>query len=253
MCKVSNKIKFCTCVDDNIDIEELNHYWVLHRYNKDKNMNVMGEPIFPDNLHPMFIINEALLIYTLNKPDAFDKNIELKKGDRLEVALCNNSDNDSLYYNFKFTGKTWISIESDSFDLMSNFDELKSGKIKEIAMNKYGTAAINAAKENKNPIESWNKAVKDFDSESAKVKGCPKNTFLGLCEEGLVKGIPKGNYTKSVKNKEYALKAVAILKQNTQTTFSPKELWEKLELGDKRSNSQMDVVLALWENGLIVK
>ncbi|WP_442956822.1 DUF6979 family protein [Polaribacter sp. SA4-12] len=35
--------------------------------------------------------------------------------------------------------------------------------------------------------------------------------------------------------------------------FPPKELWEQLELGDKRSNSQMDVVLALWENGLIVK
>ena len=132
MCKVSNKIKFCTCVDDNIDIEELNHYWVLHRYNKDKNMNVMGEPIFPDNLHPMFIINKALLIDTLNKPEAFDKNIGLKKGDRLEVVLCNNSDNDSLYYNFKFTGKTWMPIESDSFDLMSNFDELKGGEIKEI-------------------------------------------------------------------------------------------------------------------------
>jgi hypothetical protein len=67
----------------------------------------------------------------------------------------------------------------------------------------------------------------------------------------LVKGIPKGSYTKSVKNKEYATRAVEILKQNTQTTFSPKELWEKLELGDKRHNSQMNVVLALWEHGLI--
>jgi hypothetical protein len=28
-------------------------------------------------------------------------------------------------------------------------------------------------------------------------------------------------------------------------------LWEKLELGNKRSNSQMDVVLALWEHGFI--
>jgi hypothetical protein len=84
-------------------------------------------------------------------------------------------------------------------------------------------------------------------------KGCPKNTFLSLCEEGLVKGIPKSNYTKSVKNKDYALRAVAILEQNKHTTFLPKELWDKLELGDKRSNSQMDVVLALWENGLIEK
>ncbi|WP_394344441.1 DUF6979 family protein [Flavicella sediminum] len=35
--------------------------------------------------------------------------------------------------------------------------------------------------------------------------------------------------------------------------LSPKKIWEKLELGDKRSNSQMHVVLALWEKGLIVK
>jgi hypothetical protein len=33
--------------------------------------------------------------------------------------------------------------------------------------------------------------------------------------------------------------------------YPPKELWEKLELEDKRSNSQVGVVLALWENGLI--
>ena len=76
---------------------------------------------------------------------------------------------------------------------------------------------------------------------------------MGLCEKCLVKGIPKGDYTKSLKNKEYALKAMAILKQNTETTFSTKELWGQLELADKRHNSQMDVVLALWENGLIVK
>jgi hypothetical protein len=74
-----------------------------------------------------------------------------------------------------------------------------------------------------------------------------------LCEAGFVKGIPKGNVTKSVKNKEYAIKAVTVLKQNKHTTFLPKVLWEKIELGDKRSNSQMDVVLALWEHGLIVK
>ncbi|KAA5826251.1 hypothetical protein FPF71_05400 [Algibacter amylolyticus] len=118
-------------------------------------------------------------------------------------------------------------------------------------MNKYGTAAINAVKESQNPIESWEIAVKDFDSESAKVKGCPKNTFLGLCEDGYVKGVPKGNYTKSIKNKEYAINAIKIIKNNPNKSFSPKELWGELNLGDKRHNSQMDVVLALWENGLI--
>jgi hypothetical protein len=126
-----------------------------------------------------------------------------------------------------------------------------------ITYNKYGKMALKSVQNYKDSysiIEIWSRSAKEvFDTNSAQEKGCPKNTFLGLCEEGLVNGIPKGNYTKSVKNKEYALKAIAILKQNKETTFSPKELWEKLELGDKRSNSQMDVILALWENGLIMK
>jgi hypothetical protein len=122
--------------------------------------------------------------------------------------------------------------------------------------NKYGLTALKSVqnfKDSYSIIEIWSRSTKEVFplSKSSQEKSCPKTTFLGLCKEGLVKGIPKGNYTKSVKNKEYATRAVAILKQNTQTTFSPKELWDKLELGDKRSNSQMDVVLALWENGLI--
>jgi hypothetical protein len=122
--------------------------------------------------------------------------------------------------------------------------------------NKYGLTAIKALeiyKVEESLRESWfSAAVELFESESSQKKGCPRSTFLGLCAEGLVKGIPKGNYTKSVKNKDYALRAVVILKQNRHTTYSPKELWEKLELGDKRSNSQMDVVLALWYKDLIV-
>ncbi|WP_431167235.1 DUF6979 family protein [Tenacibaculum halocynthiae] len=123
--------------------------------------------------------------------------------------------------------------------------------------NKYAKTAIECIENFKDPScikEMWHKYVKEnFDTKSSQEKGCPKNAFLGLCEEGLVKGIPKGKYTKSVKNKKYALQAVEILKQNTQTTFSPKELWKQLELGDKKHNSQMDVVLELWEKGLIKK
>jgi hypothetical protein len=123
--------------------------------------------------------------------------------------------------------------------------------------NKYGLTAIKALeiyKVEESLRESWfSAAVELFESESSQKKGCPRSTFLGLCEEGLVKGIPKGNYTKSIDNKAYAIRAVAILKQNKHTTITPKELWDKLELGDKRSNSQMDVVLALREHGLIDK
>ena len=34
-----------------------------------------------------------------------------------------------------------------------------------------------------------------------------RGAFLGLCEEGLVKGIPAGKYSASKDNKQYAVRA----------------------------------------------
>lgn len=107
---------------------------MLHRYNKDKDMSVMGEPILPDGLQSMFEINKKILVNTLNSPEAFDKKIEIKEGDKLEVVLCNNSSDDagSLYYNFSYSGKIWKSIEPDSFVIMSKFDPVNEGEINDL-------------------------------------------------------------------------------------------------------------------------
>jgi len=40
MCKVSDKIKFCTCGSDTIDTDELNNYWKLYRYNDKKETEI---------------------------------------------------------------------------------------------------------------------------------------------------------------------------------------------------------------------
>lgn len=56
-------------------------------------------------------------------------------------------------------------------------------------------------------------------------KPCPKNAFLGLCEEGLVKGVPRGEYTKSEKNKKYALKAFEKLQEDPLIKNDIKEFW----------------------------
>lgn len=125
-------------------------------------------------------------------------------------------------------------------------------------INKYGLTALKSVQKYKSSysiMEIWSRSAKEVfpNSKSSQEKGCPKGTFLGLCEAGLVKGIPKGEYTRSVKNKEYALQAIEILKWADNKTYTSKELWIELNLGDKRSNSQMDVVLALWNEGLIVK
>jgi hypothetical protein len=124
--------------------------------------------------------------------------------------------------------------------------------------NKYGEVAIIAAKAKGNTKENWKTEVKKAfsDSISSQKKSCPKSAFLGLCEEGLVKGIPEGKYTRSIDNKAYAVKAIDILRSNTKTTYTPKELWAKVKIElsiEIPHNSQMDVVLALWENDYIIE
>jgi hypothetical protein len=122
--------------------------------------------------------------------------------------------------------------------------------------NRYGLTAIKTIEIYKvegSLRESWFLAAEVlFDSESSKNKGCPRSTFLGLCEAGFVNGISKGEYeSNSTKNKTHAIEAVTYLKENKVASISSKELWGKLKVGNKSHNSQMDVVLALWYNDLI--
>ncbi len=130
-------------------------------------------------------------------------------------------------------------------------------------MGKYGEAAVRTVhylNEHKhdNPIKAWNEMTIEIfgKGNASQTKGCPKNTFLGLCEEGLLEGIPSGNYTNSKKNKGYGLKAVKILlDSNTDKDIKhikQRTLWKEV-IGDQeiKYNSQMDVVLALWNEGMI--
>ena len=123
--------------------------------------------------------------------------------------------------------------------------------------NRYGEAALLAAGRefaaSPNPKTRWDSAMERLypTSPASRKKGCPRGAFLGLCEEGLVKGIPAGTYTTSKDNKAYAVKAVALLTEGTHRA-TVTDLWRAVASADKAHNSQMDVVLALWKNGLVV-
>jgi hypothetical protein len=126
-------------------------------------------------------------------------------------------------------------------------------------MNKYGKAAIEAVKlihsqSLSNPKEAWEAASSQIFSEgtSSQKKGCPRNAFLGLCEEGLVNGVKPGKYTNSKKNKQYAIDLVNELRAQPELVNDPTSLWKFVMRGDpKVHNHQMDVVIALWVNGFI--
>jgi hypothetical protein len=103
------------------------------------------------------------------------------------------------------------------------------------------------------PVAAWNQATSKLFPSSASLrdKGCPKGAFLGLCKEGLVVGVEPGNYAKSSKNGEYAIDAVKVLRQNKFLASQPELLWKKVAGNTKTQNHQMDVVIGLWEAGLI--
>lgn len=124
-------------------------------------------------------------------------------------------------------------------------------------MGKYGNAAKIATellreKKVNDPVDAWELAVTQVfpNSISSRRKSCPKNAFLGLCEDGYVIDVAKGEYTRSEKNKHYAIKALLLLNENPM--LNEKELWKLvIDESEKKHNSQMDVVKTLWENKLI--
>lgn len=126
-------------------------------------------------------------------------------------------------------------------------------------MGKYGIAAVKAvhaytAGRARSVTDAWEIAVIDVfpNSQSSQEKGCPKGTFLGLCGSGKVVGIPGGEYTRSEKNKSYGLKALEILRTSPSLTDDELALWKRVMAGEaKAHNHQMDVVISLWNAGLV--
>jgi len=125
--------------------------------------------------------------------------------------------------------------------------------------NKYGLAAVDAVhsilrREFIDPRDAWDAAlVRYYESSSSSFKkGCPRNAFLGLCEEGMVKGVKAGDYTDSKDNKAYALKAIELIQKESSLVNDISYLWDGAT-GDKSlvHNSQMNVVVELYEHGLI--
>jgi hypothetical protein len=105
------------------------------------------------------------------------------------------------------------------------------------------------------PAARWEKALLQLypTSPTSRKKGGPRGAFLGLCEAGLVKGIAAGNYAALKENKDYAVHAVALLAEGTRS-WSTTALWQAVTSDpEKKHASQMDIVMALWKNGLIVR
>ena len=128
-------------------------------------------------------------------------------------------------------------------------------------MSKYGECAVKSVqfciKESASPVDAWEEITSQVFGKgtSSQKKGCPRTTFLGLCEEGYIKGITKGKYLlKEMKdgNKKYAIEAVKVLKRNPDLIKRKNDLWSAMTCGKSiAQNNQIEVIVSLNEKDLI--
>jgi len=121
-------------------------------------------------------------------------------------------------------------------------------------MSKYDQAAIKAVElfhqgVTDSPVRAWDMATLELFGEGSwgQKKGCPKNAFLGLCEEEYVQGFPKGIYNtrRNSKNKNYAIKATEIIKKQPELLEDIKELWHRVSNGSGMSHNHQMKLLKL--------
>ena len=122
--------------------------------------------------------------------------------------------------------------------------------------NEYGLTAVAAARlaiAGIPPRDAWKKAITEYyqPGSSSAEKSCPMDTFLGLCEEGIIIGVEKGDYTNSKKNKQYGLEALSNIKTNPALADNIVKLWKSIPDAPPSRNGQMNVVISLWKESLI--
>lgn len=124
----------------------------------------------------------------------------------------------------------------------------------------YGNTAVEAfltLKKDKNttPENAWDTAVKKFTSSTDSIKkGCPKTTFLAVCDLGKLNlSIPK-TIIKQTKNYHYTEIMLKYILENNGKIESKKELWNEVKNIEKKalkSNSQDAVIFSLLKNGYL--
>ena len=139
MCEISDELKLCTCSN----AEELGNYWVLYRYNKDKNELIVGEILLPRIITLEEIRNKDNLLVLLNKNNCFDFEYQPQNKDRLLISLLDSANNDfdeeyseSITYGYEYKNGKWKIKDYETFDWVEKYDGILEGKIKNLYKKK---------------------------------------------------------------------------------------------------------------------
>lgn len=127
-------------------------------------------------------------------------------------------------------------------------------------MSDYAEVAVRAVSKlhSGKPIsarEAWDNSAAEVFPQSASVrsKGCPRTTFLTLCDSGAVKGLLAAGVVRNSENARHALDCLALLAQHPNyVAMNPRKLWELVtRASGKQYNQQMHVILGLAQAGLL--
>jgi hypothetical protein len=125
-------------------------------------------------------------------------------------------------------------------------------------MGVYGTVAVRAWQlascDGMAPSAAWSAALEERfpeedQLESATKHTCMKNAFVSLCQNGCLRDIDGDEYVPTVTG-GYALAAVRLLQTEPNLTRRKSELKRRV-MGDRKESRELDVVLTLWEQGLL--
>lgn len=131
---------------------------------------------------------------------------------------------------------------------MKDYGNTAYGKAAVIAVN-----FVTAEKTGMGPKDAWSEACRLVINHEPHI--CAKEAFLGLCEEGLIEGIPRGKYRSngSDANKRYAIRMVELVDNDRSMISDNQELWNHATEGEaKIENGQRHIVQGLYRHNYLL-
>lgn len=100
------------------------------------------------------------------------------------------------------------------------------------------------------PAEAWDEAAAKHGGKAK--TGYPRTMWLALCEAGLVKGVPPGDYAgRAGDMRKYAPRMVELLVEDPDYEYEPEALFTDATEGKVPLQGQLDVLFGLYNHGLI--
>ena len=130
MCTIGKQLKFCSCSVDNL--KNLEHYWILYRAkNRENAQQLVGELMASEIWNWTTIERtKTLLKRNLNKPDAFDRDLDFQNGDYLLIQINNiKSEKEQWSFYFEFEDGKWQEV---MFPEINKYRKIAVGKVEKI-------------------------------------------------------------------------------------------------------------------------